>query len=67
MDSESVGISMIDDDSSIRFSTLDSEKYGKTLLSTGAESAKQYSQGITVNGKGTFVTTSKNIGRMHIH
>ena len=51
MDSELVGVSMIDDDSSTRFSILDSEKYGKTLLSSGAESAKHYSQGITVNGK----------------
>ena len=51
MDNESVGISMINDDSSTRFSTLDSEKYGKTLLSPGIESAKHYSQGITVNGK----------------
>jgi ribonucleoside-triphosphate reductase len=51
MGSELVGISMINDDSSTRFSTLDSEKYGKTLLSTGAESAIHYSQGITVNGK----------------
>src|SRR5688572_26585256 len=51
MDNESVGISMINDDSSTRFSTLDSEKYGKTLLSTRTESAKHYSQGITVNGK----------------
>lgn len=51
MDTESVGISMIDDDSGKRFSTMDSEKYGKTLLSTGAESPNHYSQGITVNGK----------------
>jgi ribonucleoside-triphosphate reductase len=49
--SESIGISMIDDDSSKRFSTLDSEKYGKTLLYKGTESVKQYSQGITLNGK----------------
>jgi ribonucleoside-triphosphate reductase len=51
MGSELVGVSMIDDDSSTRFSILDSEKYGKTLLSSGAELAKHYSQGITVNGK----------------
>lgn len=51
MDTESVGISMIDDDSGKRFSAMDSEKYGKTLLSTGAESPNHYSQGITVNGK----------------
>ena len=51
MGNESVGISMINDDSSTRFSTLDSEKYGKTLLSTGPESTEHYSQGITVNSK----------------
>jgi ribonucleoside-triphosphate reductase (formate) len=61
MDSRSVGISMIDDDSSIRFSTLDSEKYGKTLLSTGAESAKQYSQGITVKGKELLLQPQKTL------
>lgn len=59
MNSESVGISMIDDDSGTRFSTLDSEKYGKTLLSTGAESAKHYSQGITVNGKELLLQPQK--------
>jgi hypothetical protein len=59
MNSESVGISMIDDDSGTRFSTLDSEKYGKTLLSTGAESAKRYSQGITVNGKELLLQPQK--------
>ena len=51
MGNESVGISMINDDSGTRFSTLDSEKYGKTLLSTGPESTEHYSQGITVNSK----------------
>ena len=61
MDSESVGISMIDDDSSIRFSTLDSEKYGRTLLSTGAESAKHYSQGIIVNGKELLLQPQKGL------
>ena len=61
LDSESVGISMIDDDSSIRFSTLDSEKYGRTLLSTGAESAKHYSQGITVNGKELLLQPQKGL------
>ena len=59
MDNESVGISMISDDSSTRFSTLDSEKYGKTLLSTGAESAINYSQGITVNGKELLLQPQK--------
>jgi len=59
MDSESVGISMIDDDSSTRFSTLDSEKYGKTLLSNGVESANHYSQGITVNGKELLLQPQK--------
>jgi ribonucleoside-triphosphate reductase (formate) len=61
MDSESVGISMIDDNSSTRFSTLDSEKYGRTLLSTGAESAKRYSQGITVNGKELLLQPLKGL------
>ncbi|MGH9977241.1 MAG: anaerobic ribonucleoside-triphosphate reductase, partial [Nitrososphaeraceae archaeon] len=61
MDSESVGISMIDDNSSTRFSTLDSEKYGRTLLSTGAESAKHYSQGITVNGKDLLLQPLKGL------
>ena len=51
MGNESVGISMINDDSGTRFSILDSEKYGKTLLSTGPESTEHYSQGITVNSK----------------
>jgi ribonucleoside-triphosphate reductase (formate) len=59
MDSELVGVSMIDDDSSTRFSTLDSEKYGKTLLSSGAESAKHYSQGIIVNGKELLLQPQK--------
>jgi ribonucleoside-triphosphate reductase len=61
MESESVGISMIDDNSSTRFSTLDSEKYGRTLLSTGAESAKHYSQGITVNGKELLLQPQKGL------
>jgi ribonucleoside-triphosphate reductase len=59
MDSESVGISMIDDDSSTRFSTLDSEKYGKTILSNGIEQANHYSQGITVNGKELLLQPQK--------
>lgn len=59
MDSELVGVSMIDDDSSTRFSTLDSEKYGKTLLSSGAESSKHYSQGIIVNGKELLLQPQK--------
>ena len=59
MDSELVGVSMIDDDSSTRFSTLDSEKYGRTLLSSGAESAKHYSQGIIVNGKELLLQPQK--------
>ena len=59
MDSESVGVSMIDDDSSTRFSILDSEKYGKTLLSTRDESTKHYSQGITVNGKELLLQPQK--------
>jgi ribonucleoside-triphosphate reductase (formate) len=50
MGSESVGISMINDDSSARFSSLDSDKYGKTLLSSSAPSSK-YSQGITLSGQ----------------
>lgn len=59
MDSESVGISMIDDDSGTRFSTLDSDKYGKTLLSNGIEQANHYSQGITVNGKELLLQPQK--------
>jgi ribonucleoside-triphosphate reductase len=59
MDSDLVGVSMIDDDSSTRFSTLDSEKYGRTLLSSGAESAKHYSQGIIVNGKELLLQPQK--------
>lgn len=59
MDSESVGISMIDDDSGTRFSTLDSEKYGKTLLTNGIEAANHYSQGITVNGKELLLQPQK--------
>lgn len=59
MDSELVGVSMIDDDSGTRFSTLDSEKYGRTLLSSGAESAKHYSQGIIVNGKELLLRPQK--------
>jgi ribonucleoside-triphosphate reductase (formate) len=50
MGSESVGISMINDDSSTRFSSLDSDKYGKTLLTTSTPSSR-YSQGITLSGK----------------
>jgi ribonucleoside-triphosphate reductase (formate) len=49
MGSESVGISMIIDDSSARFSSLDSDKYGKNLSNSTPSS--KYSQGITLSGQ----------------
>jgi DNA-binding transcriptional ArsR family regulator len=56
---ETVGISMVSDDSSTRFAHLDSEKYGKTLLSAGNVSEK-YSQGITLSGKEILTDSAKN-------
>lgn len=56
---ETVGISMVSDDSSTRFAHLDSEKYGKTLLSAGNVSEK-YSQGITLSGKEILTDSARN-------
>lgn len=56
---ETVGISMVSDDSSTRFAHLDSEKYGKTLLSAGNVSEK-YSQGITLSGEEILSDSAKN-------
>jgi len=56
---ETVGISMVSDDSSTRFAHLDSEKYGKTLLSAG-NVAEKYSQGITLSGKEILTDSTKN-------
>ena len=67
MDNESVGVSMINDDSSTRFSTLDSEKYGKTLLSPGIESAETLLARDHCQWERIFVTTSKSIRRMYTH
>ncbi|NOJ26835.1 MAG: ArsR family transcriptional regulator [Nitrososphaera sp.] len=47
---DSVGISMVSDDSGSRFASLDSEKYGKVSL-TQSQNAASYSQGILISGK----------------
>lgn len=47
---DSVGIAMLHDDSGKRFSTLDSDKYGKTSLFT-SQNIPAYSQGLLLNSK----------------
>jgi ribonucleoside-triphosphate reductase (formate) len=47
---ETAGISMVSDDSGIRFASLDSEKYGKVSLLQSQNTAS-YSQGMTLNGR----------------
>ena len=47
---EGAGISMVADDSGVRFAGLDSEKYGKVSL-LQSQNTTSYSQGMTLNGK----------------
>jgi ribonucleoside-triphosphate reductase (formate) len=47
---EGAGISMVADESGLRFADLDSEKYGKVSL-LQSQNTTSYSQGMTLNGK----------------
>jgi ribonucleoside-triphosphate reductase (formate) len=47
---EGASIAMVSDDSSTRFATLDSEKYGKISLMQ-SQNTPSYSQGMTLNGR----------------
>jgi len=47
---EGAGVSMVADDSGVRFAGLDSEKYGKVSL-LQSQNTTSYSQGMTLNGK----------------
>jgi DNA-binding transcriptional ArsR family regulator len=47
---EGAGVSMVADDSGMRFASLDSEKYGKVSL-LQAQNTTSYSQGMTLNGR----------------
>jgi hypothetical protein len=47
---EGAGISIVSDESSVRFAGLDSEKYGKVSL-LQSQNTTSYSQGMTLNGR----------------
>jgi DNA-binding transcriptional ArsR family regulator len=47
---DGAGISMVADDSGVRFAGLDSEKYGKVSL-LQSQNTTSYSQGMTLNGR----------------
>jgi ribonucleoside-triphosphate reductase (formate) len=57
---EGAGIAMVSDDSSTRFATLDSEKYGKISL-TQSQNTTSYSQGMTLNGRDVINNTGASI------
>lgn len=57
---EGAGIAMVSDDSSTRFATLDSEKYGKISL-TQSQNTTSYSQGMTLNGRDIINNTGASI------
>ncbi len=47
---EGAGVSMVADDSGVRFAALDSEKYGRVSL-LQSQNSLSYSQGMTLNGR----------------
>ncbi|MDQ4100659.1 MAG: ArsR family transcriptional regulator, partial [Thermoproteota archaeon] len=57
---EGAGIAMVSDDSSTRFATLDSEKYGKISL-TQSQNTTSYSQGMTLNGRDVINNAGSSI------
>jgi ribonucleoside-triphosphate reductase len=54
-----IGVSMIDDDSALRFATLDSDKYGRAYLHSNPK-ASTYSQGILLSGEQVTQSSGDN-------